>query len=115
MDERKIFSSSQVIIFKMSYLNQMYGINSSSKNKEETKNPNRVAGGLKGQSADHLVMMNEDGTETRVPTQRYVQALHEQIKEQKAAINLLERKLSRVSKESEATRTMLQTIQKNRG
>lgn len=90
----------------------MYGINPSSKKQEETKNPNRVAGGLKAQNADHLIMVNEDGTETQVPTQRYVQAMQEQIRKQKAAIDVLERKLSRISKESESIKTWIQSSQK---
>ena len=63
--------------------------------KESTKNPNRVAGGLKGQGVDHFVMVSEDGSEQQVPSQRYVQSLEEQIRKQRGAINVLERKLAR--------------------
>ena len=42
-------------------------------------------------------MLGEDGVERILPTQKYVQALEEQIRKQQAAINVLERKLTRVS------------------
>ena len=82
----------------MSYLNTMYSnksLSSKAPEKASTKNPNRVAGGLKGQGVDHFVMMSEDGSEQQVPTQRYVNSLEEQIRKQRAAINVLERKLAR--------------------
>ena len=82
----------------MNYLNRMYNSkNVSSKTHENvsTKNPNRIAGGLKGQGVDHFVMISEDGLEQRVPSHRYVNSLEEQIKKQRGAINVLERKLAR--------------------
>ena len=82
----------------MSYLNTMYSNKSQSSKtpeKESTKNPNRVAGGLKGQGVDHFVMVSEDGSEQQVPSQRYVNSLEEQIRKQRGAINVLERKLAR--------------------
>jgi len=42
-------------------------------------------------------MLGEDGIERILPTQKYVQALEEQIRKQQAAINVLERKLNRIS------------------
>jgi len=81
----------------MSYLNKMYGRNNPSPNQSvSNKNPNRVTGGLKGQGVDHLVMVSEDGAENQIPTQRYVQSLEDQIRKQRAAITVLERKISRV-------------------
>ena len=71
------------------------------------KNPNRVTGGLKGQGVDHLTMLGEDGNQQQIPTLRYVQSLEEQIRKQRAAISVLERKLTR----QEANITNLQ----NRG
>lgn len=59
------------------------------------KNPNRVAGGLRAQGADHFEMLGEDGSVQHIPTQRYVQSLEEQIRKQRAAIDVLERKLNR--------------------
>jgi len=85
----------------MSYLNTMYGNKSASSKpseKESTKNPNRVAGGLKGQGVDHFTMLGEDGSELQIPSQRYVSSLEEQIRKQRAALNILERKLSRCEK-----------------
>ena len=82
----------------MSYLNTMYSnksLSSKAPEKASTKNPNRVAGGLKGQGVDHFIMMSEDGSEQQVPTQRYVNSLEEQIRKQRGAINVLERKLAR--------------------
>jgi hypothetical protein len=82
----------------VNYLNTMYSNKSQSSKaskKESTKNPNRVAGGLKGQGVDHFVMVSEDGSEQQVPSQRYVNSLEEQIRKQRGAINVLERKLAR--------------------
>lgn len=80
----------------MSYLNKMYGRKKNSSTTSSDKNPARVSGGLKGQGVDHLVMVAEDGSESQVPTQRYVQSLEDQVRKQRAAINVLERKLTRV-------------------
>lgn len=59
------------------------------------KNPNRVTGGLKGQGVDRFTMMSEDGTSREIPTIEYVRSLEEQSKKQRAAIDVLERKLAR--------------------
>jgi hypothetical protein len=40
-------------------------------------------------------MLGEDGMEKRIPTHAYVQSLEEQIRKQRAAIDVLERKLAR--------------------
>ena len=81
----------------MTYLNKMYGRTAPLPNKKPEKNPNRVAGGIRGQGADTIAMLGEDGIERILPTQKYVQALEEQIRKQQAAINVLERKLNRIS------------------
>jgi len=41
-------------------------------------------------------MIAENGLEQQIPTQRYVQSLEEQSRKQRAAITVLERKLTRV-------------------
>ena len=74
----------------------MYGRNKPSQTQSSSnKNPNRVTGGLKGQGVDHIVMIGEDGSENQIPTQRYVASLEEQLRKQRAAIQVLERKVSR--------------------
>jgi hypothetical protein len=40
-------------------------------------------------------MIAENGLEQQIPTQRYVQSLEEQSRKQRAAITVLERKLTR--------------------
>ena len=60
------------------------------------KNPNRVTGGLKAQGVDTIVMLGEDGAQQELPTLEYVRSLEEQSKKQRAAINVLERKLTRL-------------------
>ena len=80
----------------MSFLNQMYGRKRSPATSTSEKNPNRVAGGLKGQGADHFTMLGEDGLERQIPTQKYVQSLEEQLRVQRAAVNVLERKFNRL-------------------
>ena len=79
----------------MSYLNKMYGRNKPQQSQSSDNNPNRVAGGLRAQGADHFTMLGEDGSEQQIPTQRYVQSLEEQSRKQRAAITVLERKLTR--------------------
>ena len=59
------------------------------------KNPNRVTGGLKAQGVDRFTMISEDGTQQEIPTVEYVRSLEEQSRKQRAAINVLERKLTR--------------------
>lgn len=88
----------------MSYLNKMYGRNAQQVQSSNTsdKNPNRVSGGLKGQGVDHIVMVSEDGSENQIPTQRYVQSLEDQIRKQRTAITVLERKLARQTKTLES-------------
>jgi hypothetical protein len=86
----------------------MYG---NQKKTQETpssdKNPNRVTGGLKGQGVDHILMVSENGLENKIPTQRYVQSLEEQLRSQRAAITVINRKLMRVE-------TSLGTLQARR-
>ena len=82
----------------------MYGRNAQQAQSSNTsdKNPNRVSGGLKGQGVDHIVMVSEDGAENQIPTQRYVQSLEDQIRKQRTAITVLERKLARQTKTLES-------------
>jgi len=79
----------------MSYLTKMYGRNPAAIEQKSEKNPNRVAGGLRAQGVDTFTMLGEDGMEKRIPTHAYVQSLEEQIRKQRAAIDVLERKLAR--------------------
>ena len=84
----------------------MYGRNKPAQTQSSSdKNPNRVTGGLKGQGVDHLTMLGEDGSQQQIPTLKYVQSLEEQIRKQRAAISVLERKLAR----QESTIGTLQT------
>lgn len=79
----------------MNYLNKMYGNNKIQPSTESNKNPNRVTGGLKAQGSDRLTMIAEDGSSQELPSLSYVRSLEEQSKKQRAAITVLERKLSR--------------------
>ena len=90
----------------------MYGRKSQAPTQSSSdKNPNRVAGGLRAQGVDHVVMLGEDGTETQVPTQRYVQSLEEQVRKQRAEIAALQKKTSRL----EQTQGELQRFVTSRG
>jgi hypothetical protein len=91
----------------MSYLNKMYGRNKPQQSQSSDKNPNRVAGGLRAQGADHFTMLGEDGSEQQIPTQRYVQSLEEQSRKQRAAITVLERKLTRCETAIEQLKGMI--------
>ena len=80
----------------MSYLNQMYGRNKPRQTQSKSdKNPNRVAGGLRAQGVDMFEMLGEDGSVQKIPTEAYVRSLEEQSRKQRAAITVLERKLTR--------------------
>lgn len=96
----------------MNYLNQMYGrnTNSSQQSNDTNKNPNRVTGGLRAQGVDTIVMLGEDGSQQEVPSLQYVRSLEEQSKKQRAAIDVLERKLTRC----ESALQQLQTVVSNR-
>ena len=95
----------------MSYLNKMYGRQPQQTQPSPTsdKNPNRVTGGLKGQGVDHIVMVSEDGMENQIPTQRYVQSLEDQLRKQRSAITVLERKLARQTKTLESLETFVRS------
>ena len=94
----------------MSYLAKMYGKSASTAptpEQESAKNPNRVAGGLRAQGVDTLSILGEDGKERQVPSHRYVQSLEEQVKKQRAAIDVLERKLARLENSQERMESLL--------
>ena len=92
----------------MSYLNQMYGRKSPAQTQSSSnKNPNRVTGGLKAQGVDKFVMMSEDGYQQEIPTIDYVRSLEEQSRKQRAAINVLERKLTRCETSIEQLKNMI--------
>ena len=94
----------------MSFLNQMYG-RKAAPTQSSDKNPNRVAGGLKAQGVDHVTMVNEDGSETQVATQRYVQSLEEQIRRLRAENVALNKKINRIDQ----TQSDLQKVLLSRG
>ena len=74
---------------------------------DSNKNPNRVAGGLRSQGADTFTILGEDGQERQIPSQRYVQSLEEQVKKQRAAIDVIERKLARSERTQEQLASQL--------
>ena len=85
----------------------MYGKSSSKPQTATEKNPNRVSGGLRAQSADRFTMVAEDGSQKEIPTLDYVHSLEEQSKKQRAAITVLERKLARQESEIQKLTTAI--------
>jgi len=80
----------------MNYLSKMYGRNKPDQTQSSSnKNPNRVTGGLRAQGVDTVTMLGEDGSQMEVPSLQYVRSLEEQSKKQRAALNVLERKVAR--------------------
>jgi hypothetical protein len=75
--------------------------------KSSDKNPNRVAGGLRAQGVDTFEMLGEDGSVQKIPTIEYVRSLEEQSKKQRAAITVLERKLTRCETSIEQLSSLL--------
>ena len=95
------------------YLAKMYGRSQPTvESSSSDKNPNRVSGGLKAQGGDHFTMIAENGLEQQIPTQRYVQSLEEQSRKQRAAITVLERKLTRCETAIEQLKGMVRPSQK---
>jgi len=92
----------------MSYLNQMYGRKQPAQTQSSSnKNPNRVTGGLKAQGVDRFTMVSEDGSQQEIPTVEYVRSLEEQSRKQRAAINVLERKLTRCETSIEQLKNLI--------
>jgi len=92
----------------MSYLNKMYGRKKPGQTQSlSNKNPNRVTGGLKAQGVDTIVMLGEDGAQQELPTLEYVRSLEEQSRKQRAAINVLERKLTRCETSIDQLRSLI--------
>ena len=60
------------------------------------KNPNRVAGGIKGAGADHFISLGEDGVQHKLPSHHYVQALERKIAVQQQKINEISKKIARL-------------------
>ena len=90
----------------------MYGKNKPAQTQSSSdKNPNRVTGGLKAQGVDRFTMVAEDGSSREIPTVEYVRSLEEQSRKQRAAIDVLERKLTR----QDAAIQQLQSAVLNRG
>ena len=84
----------------MSYLNHMYGRKSQDQTQSSyNKNPNRVLGGLRGQGADTMTVLGEDGSEHTIPSQKYVVGLEEKIKKQDQRIRTLEVQLRRLTRD----------------
>jgi len=69
-----------------------------------------VAGGLRAQGVDTMMVLGEDGSQQELPTLAYVRSLEEQSKKQRAAITVLERKLAR----QDSAIQQLQTAVSNR-
>jgi len=84
----------------MSYLNKMYGRNKQDQIQSSSdKNPNRVLGGLRGQGADMMTVLGEDGTQHTIPSQKYVQGLEEKLRLQDNRIARLETQLRRMGRD----------------
>ena len=94
----------------MNYLNKMYGRNKAQQNQSSDKNPNRVAGGLRAQGVDMFEMLGEDGNVQKIPTEAYVRSLEEQLRKQRTAINVLEKRVSRQTKTLDSLDTYVRTI-----
>ena len=63
------------------------------------KNPNRVAGGIKGSGTDMVTVVDESGQERHIPTKKYITALEDQIRLERNRISSMETKLNRLSRD----------------
>ena len=73
------------------------------------KNPNRVLGGLKGAGVNTFTMLGEDGIEKRIPTEAYVQALEEKVRQQDARLAVLEKQIRRINNDQKIDRESIKT------
>lgn len=89
----------------MSFLANMYS--QIHKLENSTKNPNRVAGGLRAQGVDTFTILDEQGSQRQIPSHSYVKSLEDQIKMQKESIRELEK---RISKQGKAISTLSSKI-----
>jgi hypothetical protein len=77
------------------HLNRMYTQSKAAQAASSTTNPNRVAGGLRGQGVDHYSILGEDGLNKEVPTKKYVDALQQQLRAQRELVESLTKKVNR--------------------
>ena len=63
------------------------------------KNPNRVAGGIRGSGTDMVIVVDESGQERHIPTKKYITALEGQIRLERNRISSMETKLNRLSRD----------------
>ena len=80
----------------MGNIQRQYSQKPTNKTASNNKNPNRVAGGIKGAGADHFISLGEDGTQNKLPSYHYVQALERKIALQQQRINEINKKMSRL-------------------
>ena len=80
----------------MGNIQRQYSQKPTNKTTGNNKNPNRVAGGIKGAGADHFISLGEDGTQNKLPSYHYVQALERKIALQQQRINEINKKMSRL-------------------
>lgn len=82
----------------MSIINRMYR-SMKVDGKDLKKNPNRVAGGIRGAGSNTLTVVDESGVERSVPTSDYIRALENQIRTQNEVLTVLEKKIARLTRE----------------
>jgi len=71
----------------------VYGSQHSITEPQSQKNPNRVSGGLRGSGSSHYFMMDENGNEQQIPTQKYVESLESRIKMHQDTITQMSRQI----------------------
>jgi hypothetical protein len=82
----------------MSIINRMYR-SMKVDGEQLKKNPNRVAGGIRGAGSNTLTVVDESGVERTVPTSDYIRALEAQIRTQNQVLTMLEKRISKLSKD----------------
>ena len=80
----------------MKQIHRQYSQRPKESQPSNNKNPNRVAGGIKGAGADHFISLGEDGVQNKLPSYHYVQALEQKVALQSSKIQELFKKMSRL-------------------
>ena len=80
----------------MKQIQRQYSQRPTQKQPSNNKNPNRVAGGIKGAGSDHFISLGEDGVQNKLLSYHYVQALERKIALQQQKISEISKKMSRL-------------------
>ena len=90
-------------------LHSMYG----NKNTEQTKNPNRVMGGLRAHGMNSYTVIAEDGSEQSVPSQRYVETLEQKVADLSNMLKETQKHIQVLNRTTNNLQNQINTVTRN--